>query len=480
MAKEGILPGIKVDKGLVPMWGSNGEQSTQGLDGLLKRCQDYYKAGARFAKWRAVLTIDPKTNKPSPLSIQETAHSLARYATIRQEAKLVPIVEPEILQEGDHDIITCAKVTKEVLSVVFKALADHHVLLEGCLLKPNMVTPGASCTQKASAEDIALMTVRTLQSTVPPSLNGVVFLSGGSSEVEASLYLNAMNVLDTRKPWKLTFSYGRALQATCLKTWGGKPENKDAAQKVLMERAKANSEAQLGKYKPLGQPSKYESDYMGLDQATCKELIETASKIVAAGKGILAADESTATCGKRLASIKVENTEENRSFYRGLLLGAEGLGQYISGAVLFEETLYQKAPDGTPMVDLMAKEGILPGIKVDKGLVPMWGSDGEQATQGLDGLLKRAQDYYKAGARFAKWRAVLTIDQKKSKPSQLSIKETAKSLARYATICQEAKLVPIVEPEILAEGDHDIVKSAKVTEEVLATVFKALADHHVL
>merc|ERR1712159_536101 len=184
--------------------------------------------------------------------------------------------------------------------------------------------------------------------------------------------------------------------------------------------------------------------------------------------GILAADESTATCGKRLASIKVENTEENRSFYRGLLLGAEGLGKYISGA-----TLYQKAPCGTPMVDLMAKEGILPGIKVDKGLVPMWGTDGEQATQGLDGLLKRCQDYYKAGARFAKWRAVLNIDMKTGKPSQLSINETATSLARYATICQEAKLVPIVEPEILAEGDHDIHINASVTKQVLAAVFKA-------
>jgi len=248
MAKEGILPGIKVDKGLVPMWGTDGEQATQGLDGLLKRCQDYYKAGARFAKWRAVLSIDAKTGKPSQLSIKETAKSLARYATICQEAKLVPIVEPEILAEGDHDIVKSAKVTEEVLATVFKALADHHVLLEGCLLKPNMVTPGTTCTEKASAEDIAYMTVKTLQYTAPPSLCGVTFLSGGQSEEEASANLNAMNLLNTDKPWTLTFSYGRALQATCLKTWGGKPENKEAAQKILMERAKANSEAQLGKY----------------------------------------------------------------------------------------------------------------------------------------------------------------------------------------------------------------------------------------
>merc|ERR1711937_585040 len=234
--------------GLVPMWGTDGEQATQGLDGLLKRCQDYYKQGARFAKWRAVLTIDQKTNKPSQLSTQETAHSLARYATICQEAKLVPIVEPEILQEGDHDIVTSAQVTEEVLATVFKALADHHVLLEGCLLKPNMVTPGVGCKEKASAEDVACMTVKALQHTVPPGVCGVTFLSGGTSEEEASEYLNAMNVLDTRRPWTLTFSYGRALQATCLKTWGGKPDNLQAAQKVLMARAKANSEAQLGKY----------------------------------------------------------------------------------------------------------------------------------------------------------------------------------------------------------------------------------------
>jgi len=195
-----------------------------------------------------VLNIDMKTGKPSQLSISETAASLARYATICQEAKLVPIVEPEILAEGDHDIQTCAEVTKQVLATVFKALADHHVLLEGCLLKPNMVTPGTACTQKASAEDIAYMTVKTLQYTAPPSLCGVTFLSGGQSEEEASANLNAMNLLNTDKPWTLTFSYGRALQATCLKTWGGKPENKEAAQKILMERAKANSEAQLGKY----------------------------------------------------------------------------------------------------------------------------------------------------------------------------------------------------------------------------------------
>jgi len=252
LAKEGILPGIKVDKGLADLWGTDGEKSTQGLDGLSKRCAAYYEAGARFAKWRAVLTIDEKTGKPSNLSIQETAHTLARYATICQENKLVPIVEPEIMQDGAHSIEAAAKITEEVLSATFKALADHHVLLEGCLLKPNMVTPGSDLKAEWKTEEIAYMTVRTLQRTVPPALVGINFLSGGQSEEEASLNLNAMNKLGQemgRTPWKISFSYGRALQASVLKAWAGKPENKEKAQAKLMERAKANGEAQLGTYK---------------------------------------------------------------------------------------------------------------------------------------------------------------------------------------------------------------------------------------
>jgi fructose-bisphosphate aldolase class I len=244
---EGIIPGIKVDKGLVDLWGTDKETSTQGLDGLAKRCQDYYAAGARFAKWRAVLSIDEATQKPSQLSIDETAHSLARYASICQENRIVPIVEPEILTDGKHDIMVSAAVTEKVLAAVFKALADHHILLEGCLLKPNMVTSGSE-GPKASSAEIAALTVRTLARTVPPALVGVTFLSGGQSEEEASVNLSAMNALDAKRPWALTFSYGRALQASVLKAWGGKPENKQAAQDTLMVRAKANSEAQLGKY----------------------------------------------------------------------------------------------------------------------------------------------------------------------------------------------------------------------------------------
>jgi len=246
LKNEGIVPGIKVDKGLVELPGTKGEKATQGLDGLAKRCQDYYAAGARFAKWRAVLSIGD--GMPSTTSINETAHTLARYAVICQENRIVPIVEPEILTDGSHDILVSAEVTEKVLTAVFAALNEANVLLEGCLLKPNMVTPGSE-GPAATAEEIGYLTARTLCRTVPPALVGVTFLSGGQSEEDASLNLNAMNALtNVRKPWVLTFSYGRALQATVLKTWGGNPANKEAAQAALMVRAKANGEASLGKY----------------------------------------------------------------------------------------------------------------------------------------------------------------------------------------------------------------------------------------
>lgn len=244
--ENGILPGIKVDKGVKPLFRSNGETATQGLDDLDKRCAEYYKAGARFAKWRAVLTMNGGAG-PSALSIQETAHTLARYASICQQNRLVPIVEPEILTDGAHDIHASAAATERVLAAVFKALNDHHIFLEGCLLKPNMVTPGVD-GPKATKEEIGALTLRTLQRTVPPALVGVTFLSGGQSEEEASINLSVMNAIQGRRPWTLTFSYGRALQASALKAWGGKPENLKALQDALMSRAKASGEASLGKY----------------------------------------------------------------------------------------------------------------------------------------------------------------------------------------------------------------------------------------
>ncbi|KAL0835052.1 hypothetical protein Bca101_086941 [Brassica carinata] len=245
LQENGVIPGIKVDKGVVDLAGTNGETTTQGLDSLDARCQEYYKAGARFAKWRAVLKIG--ATEPSELSIQENAKGLARYAIICQENGLVPIVEPEVLTDGSHDIKKCAAVTETVLSAVYKALNDHHVLLEGTLLKPNMVTPGSD-SAKVAPEVIAEYTVNALRRTVPPAVPGIVFLSGGQSEEEATQNLNAMNKLDLLKPWTLTFSFGRALQQSTLKAWGGKKENVAKAQATFLVRCKANSDATLGKY----------------------------------------------------------------------------------------------------------------------------------------------------------------------------------------------------------------------------------------
>lgn len=243
--EAGVIPGIKVDKGTVELAGTNGETTTQGFDSLGTRCAQYYKAGARFAKWRAVLKIG--VVEPTELAIQQNAQGLARYAIICQENGLVPIVEPEVLTDGNHGIEKCADVTERVLAAVYKALNDHHVLLEGTLLKPNMVTPGSD-SPKVAPEVIAEYTVIALRRTVPAAVPGIVFLSGGQSEEEATLNLNAMNKLEVLKPWTLTFSFGRALQQSTLKTWGGKVDNIGKAQEVFLTRCKANSDATLGKY----------------------------------------------------------------------------------------------------------------------------------------------------------------------------------------------------------------------------------------
>ncbi|KAG8192981.1 hypothetical protein JTE90_028101 [Oedothorax gibbosus] len=246
LQNRGIIPGIKVDKGVIDLMGTDGETTTQGLDDLSTRCAEYYKLGCRFAKWRCVLKIREHT--PSPLAILENANVLARYATECQKNGIVPIVEPEILPDGDHDLERCQKVTEKVLAAVYKALSDHHVFLEGTLLKPNMVTPGQSCTKKYTPQDIAKATVTALQRTVPAAVPGVTFLSGGQSEEEASVHLDALNKYPGKKPWALTFSYGRALQASALKAWAGKNESIKAGQDEMLKRAKANSEASLGKY----------------------------------------------------------------------------------------------------------------------------------------------------------------------------------------------------------------------------------------
>lgn len=246
LKQRGIIPGIKVDKGVVPLLGSEDECTTQGLDDLGARCAQYKKDGCHFAKWRCVLKIN--VNTPSYQAILENANVLARYASICQANRIVPIVEPEVLPDGPHDLDRAQKVTETVLAAVYKALNDHHVYLEGTLLKPNMVTAGQSCGKKFSAAEIAQATVTALQRTVPAAVPGVTFLSGGQSEEEASVNLDAINKYAGKKPWALTFSYGRALQASVLRAWGGKKENVKAAQTELLKRAKANGDASLGKY----------------------------------------------------------------------------------------------------------------------------------------------------------------------------------------------------------------------------------------
>jgi len=247
LKKKGIIPGIKVDTGTVILGGTNNETATQGLDNLGKRCAQYYADGCRFAKWRAVLRIGK--DEPTEYAIKENAHGLARYAAICQENGLVPIVEPEVLVDGPHTIDECAKKSERVYAEVVRCLQDFNILLEGMLLKPNMITPGTICESKVTSQEIAWKTVRTLLRTIPGAIPGIMFLSGGQSESEASDNLNEMNkVTNVKVPGSLSFSFGRALQHSVLKAWVGKAENVEAAQKVLLEVAKRNSEASLGKF----------------------------------------------------------------------------------------------------------------------------------------------------------------------------------------------------------------------------------------
>uniref|UniRef100_A0AAY4EEJ6 Fructose-bisphosphate aldolase n=2 Tax=Denticeps clupeoides TaxID=299321 RepID=A0AAY4EEJ6_9TELE len=259
---KGITVGIKVDKGVVPLPGTNGETTTQGLDGLSERCAQYKKEGANFAKWRCVLKISDST--PSQHAIEENAKVMARYSSICQQHGIVPIIEPEILPDGDHDLKCCQFVTEKVLTAVYKAMFEHHVYLEGTLLKPNMVTPGHSCSTKYTPEEVAMATVTALRRTVPPAVTGVTFLSGGQSEEEASLNLNAINNCPLVKPWALSFSFGRALQASALKTWRGHRENENAATEQFIKRAEINSLASQGRYTFCGDNSEqfiYISNY---------------------------------------------------------------------------------------------------------------------------------------------------------------------------------------------------------------------------
>ncbi len=245
LADRGIIPGIKVDRGAKPMAGFPGEKITEGLDGLRERLEEYRQLGARFAKWRAVITI--AHTLPSRANIEANAHALARYAALCQEAGLVPIVEPEVLMDGDHDLARCETATARTLQAVFDALFHQRVDLEGMLLKPNMVISGLDCPQQADVESVATRTVNLFAKVVPAAVPGIVFLSGGQSSLVATAHLNAMNAIG-RQPWELSFSYGRALQEDTLKTWGGDTARVAEAQNVFLLRSKCNGAARYGEY----------------------------------------------------------------------------------------------------------------------------------------------------------------------------------------------------------------------------------------
>ncbi|NII11828.1 class I fructose-bisphosphate aldolase [Oleiagrimonas sp. C23AA] len=246
MNDAGIIPGIKVDKGAHPLAGCPGEKVTEGLDGLRARLDEYVRMGAKFAKWRAVIAITETT--PSSTCIEANCHALARYAALCQEAGLVPMVEPEVLMDGDHDLDVCYEVTEATLRSLFGALYEHNVMLEGAILKASMVVSGAGCPEQADVDDVADATVRCLKATVPALLPGIVFLSGGQSDERATAHLNAMNRLGPH-PWPLSFSYGRAMQQAALKLWADDMKgNYAAAQATVAERARDNGRAALGQW----------------------------------------------------------------------------------------------------------------------------------------------------------------------------------------------------------------------------------------
>jgi fructose-bisphosphate aldolase, class I len=247
LRERGVIPGIKVDKGTSPLPGFGGELVTEGLDGLRSRLQEYFSLGARFAKWRAVISIG--NGRPSDTCVEANAHALARYAALTREAGLVPIVEPEVLMDGDHTLARCADVTAATIRSVYEQLARHRVVLEASLLKPNMVVPGKDCPEQAGNDEIADTTIRVLRETVPPAVPGIVFLSGGMPDKDATARLDAMNRREPQ-PWELGFSYGRALQAPVLRTWGGDAANRPAAQAAFRHRAALNGAARKGAYRP--------------------------------------------------------------------------------------------------------------------------------------------------------------------------------------------------------------------------------------
>jgi fructose-bisphosphate aldolase, class I len=247
LAGRGVIAGIKVDKGTTPLAGFPGDMVTEGLDGLRSRLAEYASMGARFAKWRAVITVGEE--RPSSACIEANAHALARYAALSQESGLVPIVEPEVLMDGSHSLERCAEVTAATLRAVYEHLVRQRVVLEASLLKPNMVVAGKDCPDQAGLDEVAAATIAVLRQTVPAAVPGIVFLSGGQSDTDATARLDAMN-RRALQPWELSFSFGRALQAPVLRAWVGEDANRPAAQTALLHRAAMNAAARHGRYSP--------------------------------------------------------------------------------------------------------------------------------------------------------------------------------------------------------------------------------------
>ena len=268
LGRQGIVPGIKVDTGGKPLAGAPGEQVTEGLDGLRERLSEYAEMGAQFTKWRAIIAIGEGI--PSPYCIEANAHALGRFAALSQEAGLVPIVEPEVLMDGDHDIQRCFRATEATLREVFYQLGRQRVAVEGILLKTSMVLSGKDATDRAGAEEVARQTLECLKRVVPPAVPGIVFLSGGQEDGEATANLDAINRHAARvgAPWELSFSYGRALQAAPLRAWAGKPSNAEQARQTFYHRARVTSAARQGTYTPEMERELAEGEQMGAATGT--------------------------------------------------------------------------------------------------------------------------------------------------------------------------------------------------------------------
>jgi fructose-bisphosphate aldolase class I len=265
LARQGILPGIKVDKGNVALAGFPGEKITEGLDGLRARLEEYRTLGARFAKWRAVITIGANPTIPTEACLKANAHALARYAALSQEAGLVPIVEPEVLMDGSHSLERCEETTEATLLAVYAALYEQRVVLEGTLLKPNMVLPGKACPEKSGVEEVAEATVRCMRRAVPAAVPGIVFLSGGQSPIQATQHLQAINTLGPH-PWQMSFSFARALQEPAMAAWQPATTKNTAAQKALLHRAYCTSAARRGTYSGI-------MEINGQDSAPARECL---------------------------------------------------------------------------------------------------------------------------------------------------------------------------------------------------------------